>query len=475
MTAPEARYATLRTPERETIGPRLTRLSMALGQPLTVYQQYIADVAGELLTADECEAQAKPLGSLAYPEAWFLLGRQNGKTLLALVFELDAAINSPRAEDVLYTAQDQQKAAEKLLVDQYERLIKPSALDVLIDRPHRTPGDQKLLFANGSRIVTLPSTQHGGRGRTAVRLTVLDEAYADTSMDRYGAVSPSMLVRDDAQILGCSNMGTETSVLLNNRVERGREFVRSGRNTSMAYFEWSADPDADIADPKVWRQAIPALAAGLISESKIRDAFENRPSDEVFMREYLNIQTSADTRVIPLEVWEAVCGNHEADMRSQVTIAVDCNPERTWTAIAVCDPNGVAEIINYKPGVTWAVERCSELAAKYRVPINGDPNSPAGTVLHELAQRGVATHALTGSDMANACGHFLDAVNERKVRIRQDHALDAAVAAAVKRIKLDVWTWARRSTAVDISPLVAVTECVWLATSAKPHIPLRIL
>jgi hypothetical protein len=49
-----------------------------------------------------------------------------------------------------------------------------------------------------------------------------------------------------------------------------------------------------------------------------------------------------------------------------------------------------------------------------------------------------------------------------KVRVTKSE-LDSAVAGAVRRNVGDAWAWGRRTSDIDISPLVAVTLAAWVA------------
>jgi hypothetical protein len=70
--------------------------------------------------------------------------------------------------------------------------------------------------------------------------------------------------------------------------------------------------------------------------------------------------------------------------------------------------------------------------------------------------------------MATACGFFfdgtrLDAETNPTVRHIGQPALTVALAGATKRLigTAGAWAWDRKSPAVDITPLVAVTLAMW--------------
>jgi hypothetical protein len=69
--------------------------------------------------------------------------------------------------------------------------------------------------------------------------------------------------------------------------------------------------------------------------------------------------------------------------------------------------------------------------------------------------------------LAAACGGFVDAVLGGTVRHRGNPLLLSAVVSARKRtVGQDLWAWSRKSSAADISPLVAATLALWAVPSA---------
>jgi hypothetical protein len=84
----------------------------------------------------------------------------------------------------------------------------------------------------------------------------------------------------------------------------------------------------------------------------------------------------------------------------------------------------------------------------------------------------VPVRAVTGTEYAQAVGAFHDDLAAHPPRIvhRGQPELDAAVAAARRRDRGDVWTWDRRVD-TDVSPLIAVTLARWAAvTTVTPAI-----
>lgn len=446
----EPRYATPRRPERKTFGPRMNEISKRMGKPLMPHQQMIANVGGEL---KEIEVHGKPLLVPAYREVIATIPRQNAKTWTVLCWELDRCLQWGVKQRVVYTAQTGNDARKKMLEEQVPE-IEASELAVTIAGVRRKNGGEGVDFRNGSMIDVLASSASAGHGRT-LHLAVIDEAFSDTDDRREGSMLPAMTTVIDAQILIMSTMGTDASTYLNRKIDAGRDMVLSGRDDSeIAYFEWSADPGADIDDPAVWQGCMPAWGY-TVHERTIKHARSTMKEGE-FRRAYLNQRTSADERVIPQDLWYQVCGDYKPSEHDFV-VAIDANPERTHSAIAVADRDGRCELRHHYDGTNRLVERAAEIAKRWNARIAYDPAGPAGVFGDDLKREGLEVVEVTGRDMAHACSFLFDGVVDGRLRIRSHDSLNAAVAAANKRVSGDAWVWARRDADADLSPLVALT------------------
>jgi len=128
------------------------------------------------------------------------------------------------------------------------------------------------------------------------------------------------------------------------------------------------------------------------------------------------------------------------------------------------------ELVDHRPGVGWVAGRVAELVERWRpAALVVDPAGPAGAltddVRRELAGRGLVVEIVevSGRQYAQGCGHLFDAVcgDVPSFRHRGQDALGVAVDGASKRPLGDAWAWSRKSSTVDISPLVALTLARW--------------
>lgn len=442
------RFATRRRPDRPSRGWQLAKIAAMLGTPLMPWQQLVADVGLELL----------PDGMPAYRQVVVTVPRQNGKTTLMLAWELHRALmwGDDRRQIVVYGATDGVASGKKLLTDQLP-ILESSKLAAALESVRRAQSQEAFVFGNGSRLEVMGSRESSLHGRT-VDLAVADEVWDDEDDRREQAILPAMATRHDGQYIVISTAGILKSVYLRRKVDQGREFAANDVGEGTAYFEWSADEDADPDDPQTWWSCMPALGH-TITEAVVRHARDSMEDDE-FRRAYLNQWTGAQVRVIPPETWVAVCGDFEASGR--VAFAIDCNPERSAGAVAVCDADRTVEVVDYRMGMGWIVGRAVELAEKYDASVVVDPQGPAGALIPELEAAKVKVLAPSAQDVTHAAGVFYDAVMDAQIRVRANEQLNRAVDGARRRTVGDRWAWARRSSNVDISPLVAVTLAFWM-------------
>lgn len=416
------------------------------------WQRLVADVGGELILSGR--------GVLipAFREVIVTVPRQSGKTTLTLGWKIQRAHGWGRPQTIAYSAQTGNDARKKLVED-WEPLLKPRMAKLGIRRILKGMGNEAVEFRNSSRIVLLASSEEAGHGKT-VGLGVKDELFADTDFRRDQALIPAMATIDDAQTLTASTMGTDESVALNDAVARGRQAVLEDRRSGVAYFEWSAAEGDDLDDPESWWSFMPALGVTQSVET-IAHAKLILPPGE-FRRAFGNLKTTSDERIIPTALWDAAC-SVDVSPSGRLVVAVDVNPERSWSSVAVADAGGTVELVDHRPGTGWLVDRALEVASRWGAQVALDPAGPAGSFKPDLGD----VIEVSGRELGQACGAFYDDVTEGRAAIRRHSSLDSSVAGARRRSVGDAWAWARKDTSVDVSPLVAVTVARWAAM----HLP----
>jgi hypothetical protein len=422
------------------------------------WQRDIADIALELVL-DENTGLMVP----AYREVNVLVPRQCGKTTLCLSLELQRALLWGRAQTIGYTAQTGWDARRKLIDDQVPA-IENSKLSASLKRVYRGAGAEAIHFKNGSRIDVMPSSPAAGHGRV-IDFGIIDEAFADEDDRREASLLPAMATKRDAQLIVISTAGTQASLYLKRKVEKGRQMVDSGVETGVAYFEFSADNDDDIDDPKVWKRTIPAMGH-TIDEKVVAHARATMTEGE-FRRAYLCQWTVLDDAAIPAKYVLKVLDDKTAPS-GRLSFGIDVAMDRSWASICVADETGRVELIEHRESVSWVVDRILKLWREHKGSIVVDGYSPANSLVDRLETGGVPVTRYTLRDMTSACGLFYDAVLDDAIRIRPNASLESAIASAKRKQMSSGYLWSRTVDAADLTPLFAATLAYHHATNRTP-------
>jgi len=426
------------------------------------HQRLVLDVGLELL----------PDGRFAFREVVCTEPRQSGKTTklqsLAVWRAVTYAQAQRRPQWIAYSAQSGHDA-RKALMDRWLPTIEGSRMGEALRGVRRASGHEQFVWATGSRIEPIANTPASGHGKV-LDLALLDEAFNDQDDRREQALRPAMVTRPDAQLWVTSTAGTEDAFYLRRKVEAGRQYVDDGLTTGSAYFEWSAPDSLDLDDIEQWPTFMPALGYTQILDV-LRAEHATMPSAE-FARAYGNRWTRTADSVIPAGAW-AACQVSDAAPTGPLTFAIDAPPDRASAVLVVAsldESHPVLELVERRAGLAWVLDRLRELRGAHgdfrEVVLHG--GGPIGTLALDVEREfpGECYVAADG-DMTLAAGAFYDAVCDGRVAVRPHRLLDDAVAGARQRIRGDAFTWARRSPATDLSPLVAASLALWRATTVE--------
>jgi hypothetical protein len=425
-----------------------------LGAPPLAWQRLVLDTALELA----------PDGRPAYREVRVTVPRQQGKTaglILPVIVHRALGGVDPRPQRILYTAQDRNHAREKWS-EQVELLDRSPLRRLYTTR--RSNGSESVRWRTGSTYGITASGETSGHGFT-LDLGAIDEAFAQIDDRLVQAFRPAMLTRPAAQLWIVSTAGTDESAFLRERVDDGRARVEAGERSGVAYFEWSAPDDADPDDPGTWAAAMPALGT-LIDEETVAADHAAMDAGE-FARAYLNRWSAGGLPVFSLADWSA-CLDPGSGSTDAPAFGVDVSPDRSHASIAAAssrhDGRIALELVDRRSGTDWLVGRLAELLERWHpVAVTVDPAGPAGSLVTDLTRlpRIPPLVLVTARQYAAACGALYDDVSTRRIAHRGQPALDDAVVAARRRTQGDAWAWARPSTGVDPSPLIAATLARW--------------
>ena len=407
-------------------------------------------------------------GLPAYREVIATVMRQQGKSLMTFsVIGHRCTLWVPQPQRAIYTAQDGAAARKKLVEDAGPLYtLRRWPFSRLVRRVFRGVGNEGIDFLTGSTVRIIGSSEQAGHGITSTGLAVIDESFADRDNRREQALSPSMATVPDAQTWNVSTAGTDESVFLRRKIEMGRDAAESGRNTGIAYFEWSIPLDEDIDDPEVWWEFMPALG-WTISPAKVAHDRETM-TDGDFRRSWGNQWTTTSERAIPSELWERVRSD-VAVPSGRRRLCVEVQPDRDGACV-VGFAGGVVELVERRPGTSWVVDVVAPLALNFSAPVVVDGTGPAASLIPDLERAGVSLVKLGAREVTQACAAFYDAVAEQRILVRRHEAFDMAADAVVKRKSGDSWLWSRRAGRVDVTPIMAASLVSWNADGVREHV-----
>lgn len=380
-----------------------------------------------------------------------------------------------------------------------------------VQRVNQSHGEEGIELLNGAALKFATRSKTGARGLSG-DCVIIDEAFAhnDEEADALIPVGSARqcVTEGGPQIIYLSSPPLDQVSANKKALSRSaglplfrlRRRALSGRGGRAVYRDWGVEgclnhlEDIDLDDRKLWRQSNPALLYGRLTEEWIAEVERGAGgmSDVGFARERLAIwppePATADDTVFDPAAWADLM-----DLKSQIgeslALAVDVTPDRDWSSIGVYAPRpdglGHVELIEHRPGTHWVVARLAELREAHQpVAIGLDLRSPAGSLLTALEKAGICRpedpDAPQRGDLAipstreyaAACGQFVDAFRQRKLRHIDQSQLNAAVAGAKTRTVGDAYGWARRAGSIDISPLVAVSLARW-TYETRAHLALE--
>jgi phage terminase large subunit-like protein len=407
------------------------------------------------------------------------VARQNGKTTLICARIARQLIQG--RQTVAYTAQDRGLARTKW--DEHIALLMSTPFANKVERVDKVNHREMLMMQNGSRYMPVtPSSRKAGRS-LSIDLAVIDEAHAHEDMGVVSAIQPAMSTRPHAQIWLLSNAGNARSVLWRHYTDLGRIEVENPLST-MCWFEYGADPQADLMDKGAWLEANPSigLPGGVLSSALADGALTMERS--LFLREHLNVWADNSALIGIDPVTWAACRRDDLMPGRNIAIGLDFTPERDRGALCVAgdieDGNDfitAIEVIESCSDLERLVSRATDIANTWNAPIVIDRGSPAASAIPALERLTTDESGLTNrirliplTDLVRACGDFHDAAIHARLSHRGDYRLTDAVASASKRRIGDAWVWSRRGVQADITPLIAATLARW-GVVALPEMP----
>ena len=458
------RFHTPRTPGSRTLGGKYAKLATAMGRRPHEWQQRAADVIYEL----------DDNGRFRYRNVYVSVPRQCGKTVMAMGLGMTRLMLQDDAK-VWYTAQTGQAARE--------RWLKECATPVSnrlgpIAEVRKGAGDTRMwLPHNFSEFRPMPPNAEYLHGEQS-DLVMADEAWVHDDASGAAlmqAVAPTFQSRAGTklgvQMMKFSTMGTAESTWWHQGLA---EAIEGQPNTCV--IDYGIPDDAEPDDVELTIACHPLGHVPAIADFIREQANEMKGGE--FARAFGNRATASRERVIPLDAWQAALSLDPIPAEAPVCFGAAIDIDRTETVIAACavvDDTPMLEIVDRRPGTSWAADRLEQLVLDYGAPPPViDPVGPSGTLHDEMVGRGLDVPPFTVRDLTRASANLLDRITHTDnqgvlsptVRIRPDDGLEAAAEAAATRKVGDSWAW-QRTPQGSIASLEAAT----LALHGAAHRP----
>lgn len=423
-----------------------------------------------------------PDGTLRFRKALLIVGRQNGKTLVAAILmafwlyvdagrwpglQREDQFEIVNASYKLDNAKDPWKQVRAWGAPDNPKIgiaaDRVPMLQAYTHHPRLVNGEDELVTKGGAKL--MPRTFEGARGKRTARM-FLDELRKLQDFEAWGAIEKAGSAQYDSLLLAASNAGTAKSQVLL-KVRKSAHKGVDNPDTEWFLAEWSAEPKARLDDPEAFAQANPSAGylPGMTIQRLMRAAAE-APDETTERIEVLGQWQTAEVKpMLSVAAWEQ-CADAESQIMadSQMALAVDVDFDRSFSAVAVAgfraDGLPHVEAIAHRAGLAWTIgflKQVREAQGISRVAVR-TRGAPASELAGPLTEAGFDVVEVVGAMDGQASGQFKDLVHGRQVRHREQKPLDDAVAGTQGAVVGGVEVLDRKGAAVSSSPLFA---CVY--------------
>ena len=406
-------------------------------------------------------------GSYRFRTLLVLTSRQSGKSTLLQVLAL-WRMYVDGAPLVLGTAQNL-ALAEETWAGALQMAESVPELAREVAHVSRTNGDKYLRLTGGERYKVAAATRSGGRGLSS-DLVLLDELREHRDWEAWSAVTKTTLARPAPQVLGFSNAGDKSSVVLSSLRDKALA-ARTDPTSTLGIFEWSAPDGCALDDRTAWAQANPALGHRM-TESALSSALETDPED-VFRTEVLCQWVTASAGAFPPAVWESLA-DPTAARGTSVVFALDVAPDHSTATLAVAwkrpDATSQVMLVDHAAGLEWVVPRAVAITQQWGGRLVVEQGGTASFLIPALQQAGVKLELVAGRRFyVEACAALETAVQARGVRHGNHPELNDAVALARWSTFGEAGQRVLSRKEPAVSPLVAAALALHGLSLAKPR------
>jgi hypothetical protein len=420
----------------------------------------------------------KPDGRWAAGRWGIAVPRQNGKNGILEMVEL--FFMAALGLKILHTAHEVKTARKAFLriasFFENERKYPELASLVAPNGIRRTNGQEAIFLTNGGSVEFISRSKGSGRGFT-VDVLVCDEAQ-EYSEDAQAALLPTISSApsgDPVQIL----LGTPPSQGMAGEVfTRMRSAGVEGKDRRLAWVEWSAAGNPNVADRNLWALTNPSLGLRL-NAATIEDEFAGM-SAEMFARERLGRWDAdfAAKKAINGKAWDALAipaAEVPTDGRRVYAVRFSVDGSSVALAAAIRPELGPIHVEGLKlasmaDGTQWLVDYLLNVHEK-AAQIVIDGKAGVGYLVNALHEARVPKSVIitAGTDTITSGASMVEAaIGSKDLTHRAQEELDEQVKAAEKR-KIGTnggFGW-QAPEGGNVALLDAVTLAYWGAKTTK--------
>lgn len=438
--------------------PSLVAVAEGMGIRLMPWQE----TAARYLTA------LGPDGGRLYREVAIVVARQNGKTAL-MKPHIIRALRSGRR--VLHIAQTRELPREMfgIIADalSQEPELFPKRRGKVI-WPRYGSGQEEIKLLNGGSYRIAASNRGGARGQSVDDL-LFDELREMVDWDALSAAEPTLTMSPDPQIVYLSNAGTDASVVLNAVRVRGL----SGEDPSLAYLEWSADPDREPDDREGWAEANPALGHFPQVLRELERSYTARKAEgqmAIFETERLcRWVSSLREAFVDAQAWAScAAASFDAPVRPRMAVSMDPSGTRASAALAWSQGDGTIAL-RMLFDVTGSPIDATRLGRELREAERA--HHVVATGYDPLTDRALAdalrkAKPISGAQFANASSAFAVAVEGGRLRWRDCSAVTSDLTWTTRKENAERGSFeaVRGDDRHPVPAALAAIRAVWLAS-----------
>jgi phage terminase large subunit-like protein len=407
-----------------------------------------------------------------------LISRQNGKSHLGRVRVIWGMFYGDEKKIIIMSAN---RATSLMLFREIAWIIESTPeLKAMTKVIRYANGGERIELLNGATLDVISDNSSSPRGRTADFLWI--DEIREISEDGYKAAVPVTRARANAQTFLTSNAGDAFSAVLNNLVERAKEYPPE----TFGYYEYSAPQycKIDITLDSFWRDAVvpsnPALGY-IITKESIEEAIATAQIEttrtETLCQFVDSLQspwpfgiledTSDSTLEIAVGAYTIFGFDVSPSRRNASLVAGQLLPDgrigigimQTWSSqVAVDDLKIAAEIKGwcdlFHPRMV-----CYD---KYATQ----------SIADRLKQAGVMTEDVSGQQFYQACGDLLTGLVTHKVVHNGQAELIQQMNNCAAKVNDSAWRIVKRRSSGDISAPIGIAMVVskLMLPAPKPQI-----